>query len=118
MSISDKISTLSELEHMRRHARRASKVTSDDEEKLFWNVISRQCQEIRREYQKEYLDTDEINWCPVKVAASLKQLNYECEEEGSHLFERIETLCDTVLSHALHEDLQGCEGCAKDHNDV
>lgn len=114
MNLSDKIWQLGELEHLRRHARRSAKVAKDEDEKLFWNVIALQSKKIRRDFQKEYLDTDDLSWCPEKVAASLKQLNYECEQEGSELFDRIENLCDMVLSHALGEDLYSCESCAKD----
>lgn len=114
LNLSDKIWALGEMEHLRRHARRNSKVTKDKEEKLFWNIIARQSKELRRDYQKEYLDVDELGWCPEKVAASLKQLNYECEDEGSEFFERIESLTDVVLSHILGEDLTKCESCTKD----
>lgn len=118
LNLTDKIWMLSELEHLRRHARRSSKVAEDEEEKLFWNVVAKQSKELRRDYQKKYLDVDELGWCAEKVSASLKQLNYECEEEGSEFFERIESLTDMVLSHVLKEDLTQCEGCAKDRAGV
>lgn len=118
LNLSDKIWTLGEIEHLRRHAQRSSHVTKDGEEKLFWEVVARQSKELRRDYQKEYLDTNELGWCAEKVAASLKQLNYECEEEGSEFFDRIENLTDMVLSHVLGEDLTQCESCAKDRAGV
>lgn len=117
LSLTDKIRKVGELEHIRYHAKRASKVVKDEEEKLFWRVIALQSRDLRREVQKRHLDTDKVNWCPEKAACALKQINYE-DEEDDELFERIETLCDTILSHALHEDLHGCEGCEKDKPNI
>lgn len=112
MNLSDKIRKVGELEHMYFHAKRNTHVLEDPEEKLFWGVVARQAQEYRRGYQKEYLDVKDHEWCPEKVACSLKQVN--SEDDDPTYFDRIENLCDMVLSHILGEDLYGCESCAKD----
>lgn len=116
MNLSDKIRKVGELEHMRFHAKRNTHVLKDEEEKLFWGVVARQSLEYRREFQKEYLDVDDHEWCPEKVACILKQIN--TEDDDPLFFDKIENLCDMVLSHILNEDLSGCESCAKDKADV
>lgn len=117
LSLLDRVSIVGELEHIRRHAIRSAKASEQDEDKLFYEVIAEQSKNLRRKYQKEYLNCDEKDWCLVKAAASLKQLFYEIGGDYEYLNDT-ENLADNILSHAFHQDLTNCEACAKDKNDV
>lgn len=117
LNLTDKIATLAELEHVRRHAKRSAKVAADPDEKLFYQVVARQAQELRREYQAKYLPSSELDWCLTKSAATLKQLTYEAEEDIEFV-DRLENLADEILSHALKVDLSGCAACREDEQSV
>lgn len=112
LSLTDRISLIGELEHIRRHALRSAKVAKD-KDKLFYEVTALQAQKLRREYQAKYLDCDEKDWCLAKSAATLKQLTYELALDANDL-QDMENLTDNILSHAYNVDLTGCESCSND----
>lgn len=114
LSTLDKITLIGELQHIRAHALRSSKVAEKDEDKFFYQVIASQAQEARRAYMAKHFQLDEKDWCLVKAAATLKQLNYELAHGDETEFAELENLADSILSHATGEDLTGCESCAKD----
>lgn len=113
LNLTDKLSLIGELEHIRRHAKRSAKVAEESEDKLFYQVIAANAQSLRRDYQAKYLDTPELDWCLVKSAATLKQLAYESEDD-EEFFERLETLTDQIYTHAFKQDMSGCKACAED----
>lgn len=114
MSLSDKITLLAELEHARHHASRSAHVVEDDDEKFYYQVKAEQAKRIRREVQAKWLNTPEKDWCLVKTSARLKWLNEEVLSDDLETFSKIEDLADDLLSHALGEDLSGCQSCRDD----
>lgn len=117
LSILDRVAIIGELEHIRRHAVRSAHIAEAEEKKLSYGVIAQRAKQLRRRYQKEYLDCDELDWCLVKSSAALKQLFYETGSEFSFLDEA-ERLTDEILSNAYNIDLSGCESCANDKEDI
>lgn len=109
----DNVAIIGELEHIRRHAKRSAKVTEKEEDKLFYEVTAERAKELRRSYQKQYLNCTEKDWCLVKAAASIKQLFYEVSCDYDYLNDA-EILADSILSHAFNQDLTGCESCQSD----
>lgn len=112
LSLTDRISLVGELEHIRRHALRSAKVAKA-EDKIFYEVTALQAQRLRREYQDKFLKCDDKDWCLTKSAATLKQLAYELALDANDL-EDMENLTDNILSHAYNVDLTGCESCSND----
>lgn len=114
LSLADKITLLSELEHLRRHCIRSAHVTEEDDKKFYYQVKAKQLQDLRRKVQDKWLKTDELDWCIVKSSATLKQLNNEILMEDLELFSDIERVADDLLGTALGEDLSGCKSCLED----
>lgn len=111
LALSDKIRLLGEIEHSRSHCVRSAHVAEDEEQKFFYQVKATQAQKLRRKVQDKWLKTGELDWCIVKSSATLKQLNNEILSEDLDLFSEIESFSDELLSHALGEDLSGCQSC-------
>lgn len=117
LALADKINLLGELEHLRRHCLRSAHTIGDKEKKFYYQVKAKQLKDLRRNTQKKWLGTDEIDWCIVKSSACLKQLNNELAAEDLELYSNIESIADELLGHALGEDLRGCSSCRDDVKD-
>lgn len=114
----DIISLIGELEHTRRHALRAA-VTASNEEKrdeaFAYQMVATTAQNRRRELTTQnFPDLDEKDWCLVKCAACLRQLNYETFTEDPGTLAEIDGLVDEMLEIATGEDLSGCAACRED----
>lgn len=114
LSLADKLTLLGELEHGRRHCIRSMHSVEDPDEKFYYKVKAKQLQNARRKAEEKWANTDEYNWCLVKVSTKIKQLNEEVFEADDDLFSEIENIADDLLSHTLHEDLTGCSACRED----
>lgn len=114
----DIIALIGELEHARRHALRASVTASNEEdgEKAFsYQMFANKAQRLRRELtEKNFPDLDEKDWCLVKVAACLRQINYETFTDNTKALSEIDGLVDEILELATGEDLSGCAACRED----
>lgn len=118
LAVEDKLWILGELEHQRRHCLRSARVTTEKEVKLHYYVKAEQAQRLRRKVQATLGDIDELDWCVVKSAMALKQLNYETFGGDMELFEELEEYCDSQTSHAFGLDLTGCSACVADQDSV
>lgn len=116
LALADKLTLIGELEHSRHHCIRSMHSVEDPDEKFYYKVKAKQLQDVRRKAEKKWADTNEYNWCLVKVSTKIKQLNEEVFEADDELFSEIENIADDLLSHALHEDLSGCSSCKDDAN--
>lgn len=114
LALEDTISLIGELEHLRRHALRAATAQPDATEAFFYMVKAAQAQRIRRTLQAKLGKIADEDWCLVKCAAAVKQLNYELMQGDAELFKDIEDLTDSVLSRGLGKDMTGCKACKED----
>lgn len=113
----DNLHLIEELEHLRRHSLRAARVAhleEDKERELFWLVTAERCKTQRRIVQAKYGDLIESEWCPLKSAQAIRQLNYETMSGDIELFNSLEELVDSVNSHILKQDMTGCHACETD----
>ena len=114
----DILALVGELEHARRHALRATVTASNEEdaEKAFsYQMFANKAQKLRRELtEKNFPDLDEKDWCLVKVAACLRQINYETFTDDTKTLSEIDGLVDEILELATGEDLSGCATCRDD----
>lgn len=123
-SVSDKISLIGELCHIRHHALRAAVSTweeegeSDDSDFIRYLILAKRAQEMRREYmRKHFKEIKDSDWCLCKAAACLRQLAYEvCEGDAEELKE-IDDLVDDIWGEALNMDLSECRSCIDDRED-
>ena len=118
-SVSDKISLIGELCHIRRHALRAAASVlgerDDDSESTRYILLAKRAQSLRREYmQKHFPNLTDTDWCLCKSAACLRQIAYEvCEGDVAELRE-IDDFVDEIWGEALDMDLSDCVACKDD----
>ena len=116
----DVVALIGELEHTRRHALRAFVAASNEEDKeraLTYQMFVDKAQRLRRELtEKNFPDLTEKDWCLVKVAACLRQLNYETFTGNTEALTEIDGLVDEILELATGEDLSGCATCRDDRS--
>lgn len=117
MNLEDTLHLLGELEHERRHALRAARIahTKDDSKsQLFWLVTAKRCQDLRRKIQHKLPIEVVEDWCPLKSAQAIKQLNYETMSGDIELFNELEELVDSINTQVLGQDMTSCESCKTD----
>lgn len=114
LNLEDRLALLSELEHLRRHALRSAHATKDTEDEFFHLVTAASAQRLRREVEAKLGDISDPDWCELKSAQAIRQLNYETMEGDQQLFTALEELVDSVNSHALKQDMSGCQACKSD----
>lgn len=117
LALEDTLYQVGELEHLRRHSVRAARVAhgrEDKEAELFWHVTAARCQQARRKVQGKLPVEHDEEWCPLKCAQAIKQLNYETMDGDLELFNELEELVDSVNSFVLGEDMTSCESCKAD----
>lgn len=113
--VADKISLISELEHARRHALRSAVSSDNDEDEMFYLILSKQAQSLRREFmQKHFPNIDHKLWCLCKCTATLRQIAYEIWDEDAKMLRDIDQLVDDVWGRATGQDLSGCAVCKED----
>lgn len=110
----DLLAQVGELEHIRYHACRSARVTTEREDKIHYLVVAAKAQRARREIEAKIGDISETDWCLVKSGQRVRQLNYETMEGDLGVFEEIEDLVDLINSHALGRDMSGCKACGAD----
>ena len=113
LNVTDCLALISELEHMRRHLLRSVQY-ADDDDKIFYLVTAKQCQELRRKYMEKYFPVDTKMWCLVKSAATLRQLSYETMSDDVDMLKEIDDIVDNVMEKATGKDLSECEACKQD----
>lgn len=121
LALEDTLALLGELQHSRRHALRAAHIAhtkQDKENELFWLVTANRCMEARRKAQGKLGDIETSEWCPLKSAQAIRQLNYETMTGDIELFNDLEELVDSINSHVLKQDMTSCESCASDKANV
>lgn len=121
LGLEDRLHLIEELEHERRHALRAARIahTKDDKEnELFWLVTAGRCTEVRRKVQNKLGEIETPEWCPLKSAQAIRQLNYETMTGDIELFNELEELVDSINSHVLKQDLTDCAACKSDREMV
>ena len=114
----DILAMVGELEHARRHALRATVVASNEENEdraFSYQMFANKAQRLRRELTEQHFpELDEKDWCLVKVAACLRQINYETFTDDTKTLSEIDGLVDEILELATGEDLSGCSACRSD----
>ena len=113
LNVTDSLAVVGELEHMRRHLLRSVQY-ADEDDKIFYLVTAKQCQEMRRKYMAKHFPVDTKLWCLVKSAATLRQLLYETTSDDVELLKEIDTLVDDIMEKATGKDLSECESCRQD----
>ena len=119
--LEDTLHLIEELEHEKRHSLRAARIAhvkEDKEQEMFWLVTAARCKRARRQVQAKVGDVVDEEWCPLKSAQSIRQLNYETMEGDIELFNELEELVDSINSHVLKQDMTGCSACANDKADI
>lgn len=114
MALEDQLRLLGELEHGRAHALRSAHAVKGQEDKFFWLVTAARYQRLRRQVQGKIGEIATEDWCALKVAQNVRQLNYELMSGDEELFNELEDLVDSVNSHVLKRDMTGCGACTND----
>lgn len=114
----DIIALIGELEHARRHALRSvvTAISEEDDDRAFeYQVFASKAQRLRRSLTEQtFPEVGEKDWCLIKCAACLRQLNYETFTDHTGFLEEIDGLVDEILELATGEDLSGCAACRED----
>lgn len=113
---SDRIATLAEMEHARRHCLRSAVALAQeekDDEAFKFLVWAKQLMDMRRKYMGAWFpNVDTKHWCLCKSTACLRQLAYELGDQD--LILSVDTLVDEVWEDATGEDLSECSVCRED----
>ena len=118
--VGDRIATIGEIEHLRRHALRSA-ISSEEGSELAFSCLvwAKQLQDMRREYMRKHFG--EINdklWCMCKSAACLRQLAYEVDGDDANFLKEVDNLVDVIWGTAVNKDLSDCETCRSDREEV
>lgn len=118
--VGDRIATVGEMEHLRRHALRSA-VSSEEGSELSFNCLvwAKQLQDMRREYMRKHFgEIDDKLWCMCKSAACLRQLAYEVDGDDANFLKEVDNLVDDIWGTAVNKDLSDCESCRSDREEV
>lgn len=118
LALEDTLNLVGELEHIRYHACRSARVAQEQEDKIHYLVTATRAQRWRREVEAKLGDISELDWCLVKGAQRVRQLNYETMDGDMVVFDGLEELVDSINSHALKQDMTGCKSCSADRDMV
>lgn len=113
LNVTDCLALIGELEHARRHCLRSVQY-ADDDDKIFYLVTAKQCQELRRKYMEKHFPVDTKLWCLVKSAATLRQIAYETMSDDVETLKDIDDIVDGIMEKATGKDLSECESCRQD----
>lgn len=119
-SLSDKITVLGNLEHVRFHALKSAGVKVDDPElESFFQLVAAEAQSMRRDFQRKHFPEcpDEL-WCLGKAIETVRQRAYECDEGDSEFIRRVDNLWSEIWSLISGEDLSGCKSCEEDKGKI
>lgn len=114
LALEDTLSLLGELEHQRRHNLRSYYAATDQSDKFFHLTTAARAQRLRRQVQSKLGSIDAEDWCALKSAQAIRQLNYELMSGDEELFNELESFVDSLNSHALKQDMSGCKACKTD----
>lgn len=118
--VGDRIATVGEMEHLRRHALRSA-ISSEEGSDLAFNCLvwAKQLQDMRREYMRKHFgEIDDKLWCMCKSAACLRQLAYEVDGDDANFLKEVDNLVDDIWGTAVNKDLSDCESCRSDREEV
>jgi len=118
--VGDRIATVGEMEHLRRHALRSA-ISSEEGSELAFNCLvwAKQLQDMRREYMRKHFgEIDDKLWCMCKSAACLRQLAYEIDGDDANFLKEVDNLVDDIWGTAVNKDLSDCETCRSDREEV
>ena len=118
--VGDRIATVGEMEHLRRHALRSA-ISSEEGSELAFNCLvwAKQLQDMRREYMRKHFgEIDDKLWCMCKSAACLRQLAYEVDGDDANFLKEVDNLVDDIWGTAVNKDLSDCESCRADREEV
>lgn len=118
--VGDRIATVGEMEHLRRHALRSA-VSSEEGSELAFSCLvwAKQLQDMRREYMRKHFgEIDDKLWCMCKSAACLRQLAYEVDGDDADFLKEVDNLVDDIWGTAVNKDLSDCESCRSDREEV
>lgn len=118
-NISDLILTVSELEHVQRHALRSMVSPNiEEEERVWYAVLAKQAKDARRSLmRKHFPDCPDELWCLGKASASLRQLAYETFTGDIEELTEIEEIVDSIWSKITGQDMTGCKSCTSDREE-
>lgn len=114
LALEDSLNLLGELEHARRHSLRSAHATDKKDDKFFYLVTASRAKQARRALQSKLGEIGDTDWCLLKSAQAIRQLNYETMEGDEAFFNELEGLVDSINSHALKQDMTGCKACTAD----
>lgn len=118
--VGDRITTVGEMEHLRRHALRSA-ISSEEGSELAFSCLvwAKQLQDMRREYMRKHFgEIDDKLWCMCKSAACLRQLAYEVDGDDVNFLKEVDNLVDDIWGTAVNKDLSDCESCRADREEV
>ena len=118
--VGDRIATVGEMEHLRRHALRSAISLEEGNESAFsYLVWAKTLQDMRREYMRKHFgEIDDKLWCMCKSAACLRQLAYEIDGDDANFLKEVDNLVDDIWGTAVNKDLSDCETCRSDREEV
>ena len=118
--VGDRITTVGEMEHLRRHALRSA-ISSEEGSELAFSCLvwAKQLQDMLREYMRKHFgEIDDKLWCMCKSAACLRQLAYEVDGDDANFLKEVDNLVDDIWGTAVNKDLSDCESCRADREEV
>lgn len=118
LHLEDTLALLGELEHMRYHALRSAHALHGEEAEFAHLVTASTAQSLRRQIQSKVGEISDEDWCELKSAQRIRQLNYETMEGDTETFNALENLVDTINSRVLRQDMSKCYACHSDRVEV
>lgn len=118
--VGDRIATVGEMEHLRRHALRSA-ISSEEGSELAFSCLvwAKQLQDMRREYMRKHFgEIDDKLWCMCKSSACLRQLAYEVDGDDINFLKEVDNLVDDIWGTAVNKDLSDCESCRSDREEL
>ena len=119
-NISDKVTVIGNLEHIRYHALKGASVKVEDEElNTFFQTVATMTTDFRRRYMKKHFpDCPEELWCLGKAVETARQRLYEADEGDSEDLNDIDAIWALIWGRISGRDLSACSSCREDKNAV
>lgn len=114
LHLEDTLALLGELEHERYHNLRSAHATKGQDKEFAHLVSGATCQRLRRKIQAQIGEISDEDWCELKSAQRIRQLNYETMEGDTEIFHELEDLVDSINSRILGQNMSNCYSCHED----
>lgn len=114
LGVEDRLWLAGELEHQRRHQLKKAAVVTDKGKAFKALVLAAEATSLRRRVEHQLGQIASEDWCALKSAVAIKQLNYETMIGDTDLFKDIESFTNQIVQEGLGVDISDCRSCHED----